>query len=152
MTLTVQLPAWLARAEGELGIKEIPGPGDHPRIVEYHQATSLRALDDEVAWCAAMICWTFFKEHMKHTDSARARSYLRWGVPVDRPPLGCVAVLARAGGNQPGPAVVNAQGHVGFFVGFTAGGDVRLLGGNQSNAVCVTPYPASRVLGFRWPA
>jgi len=32
------------------------------------------------------------------------------------------------------------------------GGDLLCLGGNQSNAVCVRPYPWSKLLGLRWPA
>jgi uncharacterized protein (TIGR02594 family) len=149
---SVQLPTWLARAQAELGVKEIPGPEDDPRVVEYHSTTTLDATDDEVPWCSSFINWCFVMETMRATCSARARSWLRWGVPMDRPPVGCVVVLARGGGNQPGPAVIEAQGHVGFFVGFAEGGDVRLLGGNQRDSVCITPYPASRVLGFRWPA
>ena len=46
-------PEWMEVAERELarGVREYVGPGDNPRIVEYHSATSFRATDDEVPWC-----------------------------------------------------------------------------------------------------
>ena len=52
---------------------------------------------------------------------------------------GCVAVLKRS---DP------ATGQVGFFVG-REGGNVRLLGGNQSDAVNVASLAADRVIGKR---
>lgn len=150
MSLTAQNPPWLERAIGKIGTKEIPGPEDHPDIVEFHATTTLRATDDETAWCSSFVNWCM-KGICDRTKSARARSWLRWGVPLGYPAVGCVVILARGGGNQPGVELTRAQGHVGLFVGFADGGDVLLLGGNQSNSVCVTAYPASRVLGYRWP-
>lgn len=41
-------------------------------------------------------------------------------------------------------------GHVGFYVGETKY-HYLILGGNQSNSVCVKKYRKSRLLGFRWP-
>ena len=43
-----------------------------------------------------------------------------------------------------------ATGQVGFCVG-REGGNVRLLGGNQSDAVNVASFPADRVIGKRMP-
>ena len=42
-------------------------------------------------------------------------------------------------------------GHVGFVVGRDATGNIMVLGGNQSDAVNVRAFPASRVTGYRWP-
>ena len=147
----VQLPAWLERANSEIGVKEIVGPDDHPRILEYHDATTLDATDDETPWCSSFVNWCMWGV-CDRTHSARARSWLKWGVKLEYPAVGCVVILKRGGGKQPGPEVTEAPGHVGFFMGYAGDGDVLLLGGNQSNQVCVTAYPASRVLGFRWAA
>jgi len=40
------------------------------------------------------------------------------------------------------------QGHVGLFVRIE-GDSVLVLGGNQSNQVKISPYPYSRLLGYR---
>ncbi|MCL2915995.1 hypothetical protein L2725_19835 [Shewanella corallii] len=59
-----------------------------------------------------------------------------------------MVILKRGKGAQPGPDVIKAPGHVGFFAGFD-GNDVLVLGGNQSDEVNVGRYPASKLLGIR---
>lgn len=43
------------------------------------------------------------------------------------------------------------QGHVGFYAGKAANGNILVLGGNQGNKVSVQEYPTARVLGYRKP-
>jgi len=38
---------------------------------------------------------------------------------------------------------------VGFFQGYDDDGNIKVLGGNQSDSVSVQSYPSSRLLGFR---
>ena len=137
-------PLWLCVARRELGIHETAGPESTARIVEYLAGTKLPRpmLRDETPWCAAFVGWCLRQAGKKGTGRASARSYLTLGKPTGEPSAGCVVVLSRPG--KPG------GGHVGFFVG---GNEiaVRLLGGNQNNAVCMRDYPANRVLGYRWP-
>lgn len=137
-------PLWLSVARRELGIHETAGPESTARIVEYLAGTKLpkAMLRDETPWCAAFVGWCLQQVGKRGTGRASARSYLTWGKPAIKPSAGCIAVLSRPG--TPG------SGHVGFFVG---GNEiaVRLLGGNQNNAVCERDYPANRVLGYRWP-
>ncbi len=57
-------------------------------------------------------------------------------------------ILKRGGGKQPGPDVIKAPGHVGFFAGVEEK-SVLVLGGNQSDEVNVSPFPVARVLGVR---
>jgi len=47
--------------------------------------------------------------------------------------------------------IQNAGGgyHVGFFTGMDSQGRALILGGNQSNAVNVTPYSTARIRGVR---
>jgi uncharacterized protein (TIGR02594 family) len=76
-----------------------------------------------------------------------ARNWLKFGKPSE-PTMGAIAVYWR--GKKRG-----SQGHVAFLVGEgkSAKGPVFYnLGGNQSNAVTVTPIAKNRLLGCRWPA
>lgn len=139
-------PKWyqIAMREMETGVDEVPGPeGHNPRIVEYHQATSLKATDDETPWCSAFVNWCMLKAGVPRTNSAAARSWLRWGQNLDAPRTGCVVVFSRL--SNP------SSGHVAFFEQ-TRGDRVLVLGGNQSNQVNISSYPATRLLGYRWPA
>jgi uncharacterized protein (TIGR02594 family) len=126
----------------ELGTAEIFGDTHNARIVEYHAATSLRATSDEVAWCASFVNWCLKKATIDGTNSARARSFLTWGVAVslEEAERGDIIVLSR------GTNVL--FGHVGFFAG-QEGKSVLVLGGNQSNKVSISPYPLHRILSIR---
>lgn len=135
-------PPWLVVAEAELGVREVPGPGDEPRVIGYHAATTLHATDDEVPWCSAFVCWVFEQVDILPTRSARARSWMTWGQAIRFPPLGAVVVISRGTGDQ---------GHVGFLVE-REGDSIYLLGGNQGDAVSVAKFEVSRVLAYRWPA
>lgn len=138
-----ELPPWykVAQSEMETGVQEIKGKEDNPRIVEYHKATSLRAPDDETAWCSAFVNWCMMTAGVARTDKANARSWLDWGITLTEPREGCVVVFKR--GSQAW------QGHVGFFIGFQ-GDQVLCLGGNQGDEVNISGYSKSRVLGYRW--
>lgn len=147
MNITItDIPLWYSIAATQLGVSEIRGVQDNPRIIEYHATTRLRATEDEVPWCASFVNWCMMRAGIHGTDSARARSWLSWGEArdVDDPPLGAVIVFSR---DSAGPT----SGHVGFFVWQDAD-SVCVLGGNQSNKVCVREYPRATVLGVRWPA
>lgn len=134
---------WLEVAHGEMGQSEVTGAKSNPRIVEYFSSTNYAVTDDQTPWCSAFVNWCFQKAATKGTGKANARSWLDWGKAC-KPVVGAVVVLSR--GNNP------ALGHVGFYVGRNPDGSINVLGGNQGNKVCVQAYPASRVLGYRWPA
>jgi uncharacterized protein (TIGR02594 family) len=128
-------------ATAEIGTKEVSGNKSNPRIVEYHKATSLKAGSDEVPWCSAFVNWCLSQAGIEGTHNAMARSFLRWGAPLDEPVPGCVIIMRR--GNPP-------FGHVGFYVRKMAGGFVKVLGGNQSDQVRVSTYKEADVIGYRW--
>ncbi len=46
-------------AATQKGNKEIPGVKHSPRIVEYHQACTLQATSDEIAWCSSFVNWSY---------------------------------------------------------------------------------------------
>lgn len=135
---------WFDVALKELGVAEIAGPGDNPRIVEYLRSTSLggdMASNDETPWCSAFVNFCVEKAGFAGTDSASARSWLNWGRQADAPVAGCIAVFTR--GAPP-------SGHVAFYVSETAD-QIKVLGGNQGNKVCYGHYPKSRLLSYRIP-
>lgn len=129
-------------AQREMGTKEVPGPGNNPRVLEYHDCTTLDACEDSVPWCSAFVNWCCKQAGIKGTGLANARSWLKWGVPVDKPVEGCIVILKR----PPNPA----SGHVAFFVR-ELGGMVELLGGNQGDQVKLSWYHQADVIGYRLP-
>lgn len=130
-TTAAGIPRHLQIARGELGVTEIPGAANNPRVVEYHQATSLKATNDETSWCSAFVNWTMQRAGVQGTNNAAARSWLQWGQAVPRDTAhvkpGDVIVFPR--GNNP------AQGHVAIVSEVLDGGRVRVVGGNQRGEV-----------------
>lgn len=135
------LPRWLEIASQELGVSEIAGMNHSKRILQYHSETSLKANTDEIPWCSSFVNWCMKQSMIKGTYSAAARSWLKWGYECE-PVKGCIVVLRR-GKDE-------VSGHVGFLVDIDDN-FVHLLGGNQSNKVCVQKYARHDVLGYRWP-
>lgn len=131
---------WLPTALGEFGTTEIAGIKNNPRIVEYASKTTLNAKDDETPWCAEFVTWCLETAGYKSTQSAWARSYLEYGVKLDKPVPGCIVIYDRG----------NGMGHVHFYL-YEKGDNIYGVGGNQSNAVNVSAYGKSKVLGYRWP-
>jgi uncharacterized protein (TIGR02594 family) len=94
------------------------------------------------AWCADFVNATLSQAGMEGTGSGMARSFLEWGEGVDQPQRGDIAVFSRGDPNGP-------FGHVGFFEGYNPDGSIRVLGGNQGDAVSIANYGADQLLGFR---
>lgn len=140
-TQIFDLPKYFLIAEKEIGVKEIAGNKHNPRILEYHQATQLKATADEVSWCAAFVNWCLKQSGELGTLRADARSFLGWGIETKTPRKGDIVVFWR--GKKSG-----WQGHVAFFIEENSDA-VKVLGGNQNNKVCYMWYPKSQVLGYR---
>jgi uncharacterized protein (TIGR02594 family) len=137
-------PRWVELARDYLGTAEIPGSRNNKDIVAMHQAVSGVAHDDSVPWCAAYVGTVLAKSAIKGSGSLMARSYSRWGDPVDEdnPPVGAIVVLS----SSRGPA----SGHVGFCVGVDSA-FVHLLGGNQGDKVSIAKFPKGKIVAARWP-
>lgn len=133
---------WMGIAFDELGQAEAAGPLHNPRIVEYHGATKMKAMTDEVAWCSAFVCWVMEKAQFVSTRSAAARSWINWGQKLERARYGCIVILKRG---------THAwQGHVGFYLDQDAT-HIYVYGGNQGNRTSVRRYPKDEVIAYRWP-
>lgn len=132
--------SWLQIARAEMGVQEVPGSGNNPRVIQYHATTTLRANEDAVPWCSSFVNWCIEKAGYKGTRSAAARSWLSWGTAAQSfIPIGSVVVMKRRGG-----------GHVGFKVAEDPF-YVYVLGGNQSDAVNIRAFAHTQVVAYRLP-
>jgi uncharacterized protein (TIGR02594 family) len=142
--------------------------GEHPRILEYlATCTDLEEGEwdrDSTPWCSAFVNWCLAQAGIEGSDSGWARSWAKWGEPIDPPRLGAVAVWARGRVSPDAPVVT---GHVAFFLE-DLGDALLVLGGNQSDRVCFKTYPKRgyltdtvspggptrelyELIGYRWP-
>lgn len=131
-------------------VKERPGTLDNPYIQAWLEDAGLQGAHDETPWCGAFAKFIVGRCLGLPTPpyAARARSWLLAGSSISEPQRGDVVVFKRGGGDQPGPAVISAPGHVAFYVG-TLGDRIRVVGGNQGNQVSEASFPVANVLGFR---
>ena len=132
------------KAKEYVGVSEVVGSKHNPSIIAMFKASGHEWVrDDETPWCAAFVNAVLAECGLRGTGKLNARSFLDWAEPVDLADAehGDVVVFWR--GSPDG-----WQGHVGFFAG-TAGQNVMVLGGNQSNKVSVAAYGKDRLLGVR---
>jgi len=135
------MQSWIKIAKSLEGISEIKGTKHNPEIVQFWKDIKRGGIkDDETPWCAAFVGACLERAGIKSSRFESAKSYLEWGVKLDKPVDGCIVVFTRTGG-----------GHVGFVVGQDSKGDLLVLGGNQQDQVKVSAFGVDRVTGYRWP-
>ncbi len=135
-------PRWIDLARSFIGITEIHGSQHNPEILQFWRDIKRGGIkDDETPWCAALLGAVLERSGIPSSRFGSARSYLKWGIPLQQPVYGCVVVLTRNGG-----------GHVGFVVSRASNGHLLVLGGNQGDEVSIKAFPLDRVAGYRWPA
>lgn len=136
-------PSWIRSARTLIGTKEVPGPQHNSLIAKgWARLGAGWFNDDETPWCGFFVAHCMDAVGLAYPgkgEFARAKAWLNWG-KASQAVLGAVVVFGRDGG-----------GHVGFLVG-ESDANFYVLGGNQSNAVNITPIAKSRALGYRWPA
>lgn len=129
-------------ALSQYGVKEIVGSNHNDEVLKYFQDAGHEWVkDDETAWCSAFVNWVAMKSIKEHTGKLNARSWLDVGDEVSSPLVGDVVIFYR--GDPKG-----WKGHVGFYIS-EDDKNINVLGGNQSNMVCIKPYSKSRLLGYR---
>ena len=131
-------------------IDEVGGSVDNPQLMAMLKLDNDWPEHDEVPWCSAFvnyICWLL---RLPRSKSLLARSWLTvgHGIHLDDASVGDIVVLKRGSGDQPGPEITTAPGHVGFYAG-RMGDFIEVLGGNQSDTVKISRYPKSRLLSVR---
>ena len=142
------LPKMVAAALQYMGIKEVPGKGSNPVIIDMAKGLGIQDIytDDDMSWCAL-----FINHLIRITGKPilqighdpynylRAKYMVNWGVNVAKgdEKLGDVLIFDREGG-----------GHVGLLIA-QSGATYHVLGGNQSNSVTITEISKARLLGVR---
>lgn len=135
-------PAWIKKARTYIGTKEIPGPKHNTVILGWLAALKAWWRDDETPWCGVFVAY-IIRETLGDVGIPkywmRAKEWASYGMPLAKGTPGAILVFNRTGG-----------GHVGFYIGED---DTRyyVLGGNQSNAVNITPILKNRCTAIRWP-
>lgn len=139
-------PQWLTIAQDEMGVEEIAGAEHNPRVMEYFATSGgTWVKSDETPWCGAFVGFCMATAgHPMPKEPLRARAWLAWGKPLEKPVHGCVVILKRGSNPQ--------NGHVGFFMQKGKNGTIYVLGGNQRNRVSIEKFKAENVLGYRWAA
>jgi uncharacterized protein (TIGR02594 family) len=151
--IDIDLPPWMKIAMREEGVTEVSGIGNNPRILEYHETTSLRTADaknDSTHWCSSFVNWCMEQAGEEGTDSAWAIDWNDWQEELISPRVGCIVVLSRKNKGTNG-------GHVGFCLS-ERDTDIEVLGGNQGDKVSRSFYPKNgrkglyqyRLLSYRW--
>lgn len=138
-------------AQRFVGMQEVKGPTANPQVLAMLRLDQDWPGDDEVPWCSAFMNYITWLVRLPRSKDLLARSWLKLGrsISLEEAQVGFdVVILKRGTKNQPGPDVLNAPGHVGFFAGLE-GTFVQVLGGNQDDTVSISRYPTSRVLGVR---
>src|SRR5262245_33401688 len=112
-------------AQRFVGTKEAPGLSSNPLVLAMLRLDDASVPDDAVPWCSAFTNWIAWILRLPRSKSLSARSWLTVGTPVDLSDAKIgfdVVVLKRGAGPQPGPDVLDAPGHVGFFAGWDTDG------------------------------
>lgn len=133
-----------------IGMKEVPGEMSNPQILAMLQIDEKWPKDDAVPWCSAFVNYIAWLLNLPRSKSLGARSWLNIGQPIDIQDVqsGFDVVILKRGKALFPDDEINAPGHVGLFAGLE-GDNILLLGGNQSDAINITAFPVSKVIGIR---
>ena len=140
-------PVWYAEAERLMGIRETPGAASNPTIIGWARSlggwVASAYKTDATPWCGLFVGHVIAATLPQEPLPANPLSALAWakfGRHLAAPALGAICVFTRTGG-----------GHVGFYAGEDAGA-IHVLGGNQSDQVCIIRKSRAQLRDMRWPA
>jgi uncharacterized protein (TIGR02594 family) len=143
------LPKTISVALAEFGTKEIVGKGNSRTIIgwrdELNQAGAKISgySDDDIPWCGLFAAIVVLRRKSNASEVVDgplwALNWIGYGAKSPEASLGDVLVFKRPSG-----------GHVGFYVAEDATA-YHVLGGNQSNKVCITRIAKYRCVAVRRP-
>ena len=131
----------IAIARKYIGSKEVGSTNQSPLINKWATELSGKWLIGQ-PWCGTFVAQVFKEAGIvgkTPKDFYRAKAWENAGTKLIKPAYGCVVTFTRDGG-----------GHVGFVVGKTKTGLLKVLGGNQGNAVTIQDFDPKRVTAYRW--
>jgi uncharacterized protein (TIGR02594 family) len=138
---------WFEEAKNLMGTKEILGRASNPVILDWAKTLDIDYAGDDVPWCGLFVAHCIgstLPHEMLPGNPLGARQWEKFGDRTS-PPLGAIMVFWRES-----PA--SGKGHVGFYVGQDENETAyQIVGGNQSNMVCLTWLAKDRLRGARWP-
>jgi uncharacterized protein (TIGR02594 family) len=137
-------PKMLVEALKLYGTLEAPGSRDNPDIMEWAEELGLKRTysHDSIPWCGLFAGIVAHRAGKEVVDSPLwALSWADFGDAVDKEDaeLGDILTFKRNGG-----------GHVGLYVGEDDNA-FHVLGGNQSDSVCISRIAKSRLYKVRRP-
>ncbi len=94
-------------------------------------------------WCADFMNFILHQTGQSGTGSRAARSFLKYGKPVDGPRVGAIVVFSRGGNSE--------SGHVGIVRGTDGDGNPIVISGNHGKKVAESVYKKEKVLGYFMP-
>jgi len=146
------LTPWVDKAFEEMN-KGISETGSNPEITKYWQYTQIADAakngdkwaqsvlkEDKTPWCAAFVNYNLETSGIGGSKSALAFTFKNYGQDLgyEKPIYGSIAVMNYS--------------HVGIVVGINKDGRVILLGGNQGDAVNLSPNSQSAVIKYVYPS
>jgi uncharacterized protein (TIGR02594 family) len=140
LTALGPLPRMIEEALKLFGTIETPGTADNPTILAWAAETGLGRVytADSVPWCGLFMALVATRAGKSLPSSPLwALSWSKFGDPGGQPRLGDVLTFKRDGG-----------GHVALYVGEDAA-CYHVLGGNQSDKVCITRIQKTRLYAVR---
>lgn len=125
---------------GKLDTTEVAGPKSNPEIMAMALAAGVGDIykSDETAWCAVAHCAIALRAgkevSFKGYDRLRAKSFMKFGTPVDVPMMGDTLVFNRPGGY-----------HVGLYIAEDSD-CYHVAGGNQGNQYSIVRIDKDRLV------
>ena len=136
---------WFEEAKHLMGTKEVLGPKDNPEILDWADDLDIHYPGDDVPWCGLFVAHCVgatLPQEALPANPLGARQWERFGDST-QPRVGAVMVFWRES-RQSG------KGHVGFYVGEDDEA-YQVLGGNQSDSVCLAWFKKDRFVSAHWP-
>ncbi|MGO7371728.1 phage tail tip lysozyme [Rhizobium ruizarguesonis] len=143
------VPPWLVIARSELD-RPVSETVNADRLLTYFQTINFPVGGTVPHWCGAFVGFCVKTAGGPIPDGpARAANWKTWGnrsfpVGASEIPLGAVVVLK--------PQDPTTSGHVAFFEKFVENRKVRLLGGNQDDAVSEKEFSVTEIAAIRMQA
>ena len=144
-TPAASLLPWFEEARHLMGTKEVLGAANNPAILDWAADLEIHYRSDDIPWCGLFVAHcvgSTLQEEPLPGNPLGARQWARFGTSTE-PRLGAVMVFWRE-------SRASGKGHVGFYAGEDAAA-YQILGGNQSDKVCLTWLGKDRFLEARWP-